>query len=170
MGMTEQLLADYWDMTSPSDRLETIQRWIARCHVNGNTLEALLYVLDDENSTPIRLAIVAFLHDAKPLEAIPRLTKAMFDADPRIRAQAANTVAEYDDARLLAAALPALFDAIPDPATRSAAERAIRCVTGRPADRISTSERERVRLGEHPQSLWPDHFADIPPLPVGFSK
>ena len=98
--------------------------------------------------------------------ALHAITKEMFDPDPVVRAHAALGVAAYEDARLLAPSLGALLDALPDPATRAPADRAIRVVTGRPPEKITSSERERIRLGEHPATIWPEHFAGLPTLPT----
>lgn len=129
---------------------------------DSDAMDALLYLLNDENDSTIRLQIVKVLRAARSVSAIGGLTKAMFDADGLVRAQAAAAIAEYDNAHLLAPSLSALLDALPDPTTRGPADRAIRTVTGRAPEKISVSERERVKLGEHPESIWPDYFASLP--------
>jgi hypothetical protein len=165
MTPTEKLLERYRFASLDDDaRLEVASLLRERVPTDATALDALLYVLNADGNSAVRLATVRYLAATRPLSAIRALTKEMFDPDPIVRGHAALGVADYDDARLLAPSLAALFDALPDPATRAPADRAIRTITGRAPEKITVSERERIKLGEHPQTIWPDHFEALPPL------
>src|SRR5215218_6661926 len=97
----EKFLAVYRAMFDDESRLEGVQHLIERAPSDPKALETLLYILNEESSSSVRLAIVQFLRSARPLAALHALTKEMFDPDPRIRSQAALGVADYDDARVL---------------------------------------------------------------------
>jgi hypothetical protein len=162
----EQLLEQYRSAISDDEaRLTMVNGLIDRAPSDRWALDTLFYVLNEDGSSAVRLAIVRFLQVERPLSAVGALTKEMFDPDPTIRALAANGLADYNDARTLAHSLPALFDALPDRATRAPADRAIRTVTGRAPDKITVSERERVRQGEHPETIWVEHYASLPKHP-----
>ena len=160
---TTALLTRYRDSDLDEERAAIVQELLERAPAEPAAMEGLLEVLNAEKDAGVRLQIVQYLHRVRPPTAIRSLTKGIVDPDPLVRAHAAEAIADFDDARLLARSLGTLFDALPDPATRDAAARAIKTVTGRTPDRIGLSERERVRLGEHPQTIWPEHFASIPP-------
>src|SRR5712664_4546972 len=115
MKSTERLLEEYRFIYSDDARREAVNRLLQRAPTDGAALDLLLYVLNEENNSTIRLAIVQYLQSARPLVAIRALTKQMFDPDPLVRAHAALGVADYNDARLLAPSLVALLDALPDP-------------------------------------------------------
>jgi hypothetical protein len=161
----EQLLEEYRSEVCDDARRLLARALIGRARSDATALETLLYVLNEEGNSAVRRMIVRFLQATRPISAIRALAKEMFDPDPTTRAHAALGLADYNDAHLLAPSLAALLDALPDPATRSPAERAIRTVTGKSPDKITISERERVKLGEQAQTIWPDHFADLPPKP-----
>jgi HEAT repeat protein len=165
MASVEKLLAEYRSEYSDEAKLVMVNAMIQRATSDQRTLDTLLYVLNEESYTPVRLAIVQFLQAARPLSAIRALTKEMFDPDPIVRAHAALGLADYNDAHLLAQSLPALLDALADPATRAPADQATRVVTGRPPEKITISERMRVKLGEDPKLIWGDHFLPPPPPP-----
>jgi hypothetical protein len=166
MRSIEKSLEQYRSLLSADEtRLEMVNNLISRAATDRSALDTLLYVLNEDGDSAIRLAIVKFLQMERPLSAIGALAKEMFDPDPKIRAQAAIGLADYNDARILAHSLPALFDALTDPATRAPADRAIRVVTGRQPEKITISERERVKLGEHPETIWVDHYKALPTLP-----
>lgn len=154
MSSIEAQLQNYRSIPD-DDRLDAAKRLIKAAPTDGATMEVLLYVLNEERDSVVRLAIVEFLEAARRPVALRALTKAMFDPDPKVRAHGALGVANYTDVELLVASLPALFDALPDPATRAPADRAIRLLTGRAPERVTVSERERIRLGEHPRTIWP---------------
>jgi uncharacterized iron-regulated protein len=166
MKSIEKLLEQYRSASLDDEaRLQMVNRLIDRAPTDRRALDTLLYVLNEDGNSEVRLAIVKFLEAERPLSAIRALTKEMFDPDPIIRAHAAIGLADYNDARRLARSLAALFDALPDPATRAPAGRAIRTVTGRSPEKITISERERVRLGEHPETIWVEHYESLPKHP-----
>jgi HEAT repeat protein len=160
---TTALLTRYRESDLDEERAAIAQELLERAPSEHAAMEGVLEVLNTEKDAGVRLQIVQYLHKMRSPSAIRALTKGMVDPDPLVRAHSAEAIADFDDARLLARSLGTLFDALPDPATRGAAVRAIKTVTGRTPDKISVSERERVRLGEHPQTIWPGHFASIPP-------
>lgn len=158
MARSNTLMQRYQSADSVEERAAVTRSILRQAVADESLLPDILIILNEENNSVIRLSIIRFLRSARPLSAIRALTKEMFDPDPLIRAQAAEAVAEYDDAVLLAPSLAALLDAVPDPATRAPAERAILRVTGRSSDKISISEKRRIKLGEHAQKIWPEHF------------
>jgi HEAT repeat protein len=164
MMPTVKLLERYhsasWDDEA---RLEVANVLLERVANDVTVVEDLLHILNEDGNSAVRLVIVRYLASVRPASALRALTKEMFDPDPFIRSQAAIGVADYNDARVLAPSLAALFDALPDPATHAPADRAIRTVTGRAPEKISISERERVKLGEHPETIWPEYFSTLPP-------
>lgn len=162
MTSTSDLLTQYRESELDEVRAAITHELLRRAPTERPAVEALLDVLNAEKDATVRLQIVQYLHTVRPPSAIRSLTKGIVDPDPLVRANAAEALADYEDAQLLARSLATLLDALPDPATRSAATRAIRTVTGRPPEKISVSERERVKIGEHPQTIWPDHFAALP--------
>lgn len=164
---SEQLLTTYLTTVSADERAFVTYELLRLIRSDNSALTPLLMILNDENDSTVRLRVVKYLASSRPVAAVHALTKSMFDPDPLIRAQAAIGVAGYDDAKILATSLPALFDALPDPMTRTAAERAIRVVTGRSADRITISERERIKQGERPETIWPAAPKDAAPAPSG---
>jgi hypothetical protein len=162
MTPSEKLLKEYQSTPSDEHRESITNELLRRASDDEAAVGALLYILNDANSSSLRMKIVQFLKVTRPISAVHALTKEMFDPDPVIRAHAAIGIADYEDARVLAGSLAALFDALPDPATRTPAQRAILAITGRASGKITVSERERIRRGEHPQTIWPDHFASLP--------
>jgi HEAT repeat protein len=163
MPSATALLTRYREADLDEERAAITHELLERAPSEPAAVEGLLQVLNAEKDGGVRLQIVQYLHTVRPPSAIRSLTKAIADPDPLVRAHAAEAIADYDDAWLLARSLGTLFDALPDPATRGAAGRAIKTVTGRAPDKIGVSERERVRLGEHPETIWPEHYASLPP-------
>lgn len=156
-----QLLEGYqqtiWDTERPEIAHQMLE--LARSGRDPTAAAALLYVLNSEGDADIRLAIVDYLHSTHSPRVVGGLAKALFDGAPKVRARAAEALAEYKDASDIEGALSALLDAVSDPATRSPTEVAIRTITGRSPEKITVSERERVRLGERASSIWPEHFS-----------
>jgi HEAT repeat protein len=153
------LLEEYYGTIWEKDRIASAWQLLALAKRGDETAStALAYVLNDERDKITRLAIVEHLQATKAKWALAALTKAMFDGDGSVRALAAVAVAEYNDASTLAYSLAALLDAVADPVTREPATRAIRMVTGTAPEKIDTSQRKRVQLGEHPRTIWPKHY------------
>ena len=163
MNSADRLLEEYKTAELPEERERVTNQLLERCESDPDALKALLHVLNSEGDPDIRLAIVRFLESRRPPAAVRALVKAMFDPDAVVRGHAAVAVAGYNDPRILSWSLSELLDAVPDPVTRVPAERAIAAVSGRPSSKISRSERERIRRGEHPESVWPDYYRGLPP-------
>jgi HEAT repeat protein len=157
----KELLLAYHETMYTEERVQLAHQLLERAPTDPSAVDALLFVLNDLGDSKVRLEIVDYLASTRPPSAVRGLTKSTFDPDPLVRARAALGVAAYDDAHVLAPSLSALLDAVSDPVTREPAERAIRIVTGRGPDKITVSERERLRVGDSPQSIWVDHFARL---------
>ena len=165
MTPTEELLRAYRTLPFPKERFEAAKLLLERADVDSSAFDALRYILNEESDSDIRLAIIRFLESRHPPSAIRMLVKSMFDPDAVVRGHAAVAVSGYEDPRLLSWSLSELLDALPDPVTRVPAERAIRAITGRSSDKISRSERERIRRGEHPETIWPEYYLNLPSAP-----
>jgi HEAT repeat protein len=162
----EQSLETYRGILDDEVRLRATLQLIRRADTDHSAASTLFYILNDENISAIRLAIVAHFAEHPSPRALPALAKAMFDPDPTIRARAAVGIGSFNSKKELAPFLSSLLDAINDPATRTPAEVAVKLVTGKSADKVTTSERERVKLGESAESVWPHNFLpEEPPTP-----
>jgi hypothetical protein len=160
---TDELAIAYHETIYTEARAEIARTLLERAPDDATAVEMLLVVLNDLDDPELRLAIVEQLGATRPAFAVRALTKAMFDPAPLVRARAALAVAAYDDRDLLAPWLSVVLDAVPDPATREPAERVVRLVTGKGPEKITVSERERLRAGDPPRSIWREHFAASEP-------
>jgi hypothetical protein len=158
MPATNDILQRYLK-SSLQDERALLARYLLRLAPNDDAaMSALLVIVNDENDSDVRLDIVRFLAAKRPLSAVHALAKEMFDPDPRVRAQAAIGIAGYDDARVLAGSVASILNALEDGSTRSYAATAIYTVSGRTPDKITHSERDRIRRGESAEMVWPDHY------------
>ncbi|MDB4912408.1 MAG: hypothetical protein JWM95_52 [Gemmatimonadetes bacterium] len=158
---SQYLLEAYFGTIWDQERIEMAAALLhlGRTGDDPSAIPALLYVLNSDKDSDLRLAIVELLHARRVREAVPDLAKALFDADGRVRSLAAEALAEYADPRLLASALPALLQALSDPATRDSAQAAVKTISGKSADKITPAERERLRIGDSAQAIWRERFA-----------
>ena len=158
MPATDEILQRYLK-SSLQDERAVLARYLLRLARDDDAvIPALLVVVNDENDSTVRLEIVRFLATTRPLSAVHILAKEMFDPDPRVRAQAAIGIAGYDDARVLVASVASILNALEDGSTRSYAATAIHTVSGRTPDKVTHSERDRIRRGESAEMVWPDHY------------
>lgn len=162
MTSTERLLSIYHNSdVDESRRAHVTMELMKRARTDEHALMAILTILNSENDSSLRLAIIEFLDEVLHPLTIRALTKQMFDPDPLIRGRAALALAKFKNHHLLSPSLDALLNAVTDPATRSPAEQAIRFIAGRSPEKITSSERERIRLGESAESLWPEYYAKL---------
>lgn len=160
----QRLLERYYEATWDDERAVLAKRLVrlAESGEDATAPRALAYVLNDEKDGEIRLSIVKQLRMAHLVGAIPHLAKTLFDGDPKVRGAAADALSDFGDARDLAGSLLALLDAVSDPVTRASAEAAVRIVTGRAPEKITAAERDRLRAGDHPDTIWAEHFESLP--------
>ena len=159
------LLETYFMTVWDEERTQAAHTLLARARAGDAMAQRTLpSILNSERDSALRMQIVECLHATGAPSAIPALAKALFDADPLVRARAAVALGEMGSPRRLSPFLLALIDAVPDPATRTPAEKMVRAVTGRAVEKITLSERERLRAGDHAEALWAEHFATLPPL------
>ena len=159
------LLETYFMTVWDEERTQAAHALLNRARAGDAMAQRTLpSILNSERDSTLRMEIVECLHATGAPSAVPSLAKVLFDADPLVRARAAVALEEIASARQLSHVLLALIDAVPDPATRTPAEKMIRAVTGRAAEKITVSERERLRAGDHAETLWAEHFATLPLL------
>ncbi|MFC0211675.1 conserved virulence factor C family protein [Paenibacillus chartarius] len=99
-GLAEQLRSPDW-----KERYAAMQR----IQPSLETLPLLAGLLDDENASVRRLAVV-YIGDIREPEALPHLFRALRDRTPSVRRTAGDTLSDIGDP----AAIPAMIDALRD--------------------------------------------------------
>ena len=163
----EAFLKNYRDEILVEHRAQMAGALLARARRASTSpvVGTLLYLLNDENDTPIRTAIVEYLAETRPPSALPALVKALFDPSSAVRARAAAGVAGYRVRELLGDHLWALIEASRDPIVESPLRDVVAIAAGKPLAKISLSERERLRIGDHARHVFADYYAT--PYPEG---
>lgn len=161
-GAVEQVLAAYRADVLPDRRTRMVRSFLEHASLRDDkeAIEILLYVLNEESSTEIRQMIVEYLAASRPSGALYLLVKTLFDPEPKIRSRAAEGLVGYGDRDLVSDYLVQFLDASTDPATRSPMEVVVRLITGVSLEKITGSQRERLRIGDHPRTIWREYYGE----------